>query len=218
MKFAILGEHRKHFDQNKMIAFEELLTEEQLQELSGAMHYALAKRLKIAESSVIYQPPEQLCRMGRDLWRSHDPVAKVTKNRQFAKLMGDLIDAKVIRLGYDQLLPSAQTFLKGEVTLQSISCIQGVVGGLMLCLTGEGEGDGVFSGRAGSGVFFAPDCPIDFSYMQRHPEESYFMIVYSDQKAVYVVNREDPLGHQLMNQGYSSGDRLSDSLNPILID
>lgn len=136
--------------------------------------------------------------------------------------------------------PYAQ-FLQHQHSLKEVSCLQTVLCGLMLCLSSFGtepeenrkgfniveantasldqatvQPVSVFCKKAGNGIFFTPDVPIDFQQLWEHPGQTYLMIVYTHFVTQYILNENDPHGHALKRLGYVFGDRLSDKLNPIV--
>jgi len=224
MKFAIAKEHREYFRLNQTLELENLLNINQLGQFKQGIQFALSRRLKLRPDQITNQQSSQLFRNGRDLWRSHDPIKKTICNPSYAEVFSELVDQKTIRLGYDQLFPAQQLgdgafytdFLQNPRYLSEFSCIQGVLGGLMLCIEGDATvaSRSIFSATPGNGVFFGEDYLIEFEQML--PDHTYLLIVYTKKTSVYIANREDPFAHTLMNQGYSYGDRLTDQLNPVL--
>ncbi len=122
--------------------------------------------------------------------------------------------------------------------LQDICCIQGALCGLMLCLkaepqpaldevvpaaaisedtlSGEVAASTLFSLTAGHGVIFAADVPINFAELTKRQGYVYLMLVYTQAKAVYRMQPDDPHAYDFKQLGYNFGDRLTDNLNPIV--
>lgn len=236
MKFATAKEHRNYFRRERHVGFECLLTEQQCAQLNSDIDKVLSQRLELRNaSSLSGLTADKLFSQGRDLWRADHKLKKIILNRAFAQAAADLIEQKPLRIGYDQLLlgyipvryPSLvpnpySDFLKQTATLPEISCIQGVVCGLMLCLKAPPLEDGiddivkVFPRVAGQGVFIASDHPIDFSILNGLPDARYLMIVYSQAASVYCHEERDPQIHYFRSLGYNFGDRLSEQLNPLV--
>lgn len=240
MKFAVASEHRDFFRKNHAIEFEGLLSSDQILKIKSEVDAALAVRLKIDEQKLSHEPPYKLFNVGRDLWRSQEHSPKINAaHRDLAQLAAELLEQRTIRLGYDQLLPSlpkrhlhqtnenrafVQLFQK-TYTLNEISCLQGILCGVMLCLEDEQvpgiqesevQNIEIFSKVAGNCVFFHPDVPIDFNLLCSDVRRRYLLIVYTQSRATYILNEVDPHGHALKHLGYTFGDPLSDKLNPIV--
>lgn len=240
MKFTISREHKKFFEERRAIEFEALLEKPQIEQLNAELQAALAKRLSLKVSRLAAQSPENLFRAGRDLWRIDAGVKKLVANTRFAEIAAQLTGQRIVRLGYDQYFPSPMhsifplenesayaQLLQTQRSLEAISALQGIVCGLMLCLNdsdtvsdeqhdANAETIKVFSDIAGNGFFFAPSATLDFQNLYKRVGQNYLLIVYTHGKAVYVFNQSDPLHHSLTNVGYSLGDKLKDTLNPIL--
>src|SRR5262249_20924646 len=146
--FAIAKEQRLYFERHQLLELEGILTETQLYQLKENIHQCLSQNK---------QTIDQLFLARRDLWRKNNVIAKIVKEKDLANIAAELMRAKILRLGYDQyypclpletkagkLLPTAlpsdvANFLDKQATLEEISCIQGVVCGLMICLTSANE-------------------------------------------------------------------------------
>jgi len=237
MKFSVAKEHRDFFQKHQAIEFEGLLPPEQVLRFNQAVDEALVQRLGITADKIRHQPPQKLFLDGRDLWRTNPLLKKMVMHLSCAEIASELIEHKPLRLGYAQLFPQISPllfkthhnndyalFLQQQISLEACSCLQGVLCGLMLCLTGDGEdetgkpseGIDIFAKKAGSGIFFHPDLPISFQNLQQHPNQRYLLIVYTHRNTVYRLQPADPQTHALKHCGYVFGDRLTDKLNPIV--
>lgn len=237
MKFATAKEHRDFFNKNRTIEFEGLLTDQMAAGMSLEVENVLASRLKCSEETLQTISSEKLFLNGRNLWVGSEILKKGEMQQKFGQLAYEFFEQKPIRFGYDQYWPSYhpsvlkeehryQDFLTHPHTLAEMSAIQSVIGGLMLALPkthapvqSEQTGDlpsSIFPSKAGSGVFFAPDVPLDFTNLQNDPQLHYLLIVYIIDTSVYILNRNDPLLHDFKNMGYVFGDRLNDQFNPII--
>ena len=147
MKFAVANEHKDFFLKNQAIEFEGLLTPVQITQLKESIASSLSKRLRIVTGKIEKVTPEKLFISGRDLWRDSDEIKKVTTNIHLAEIASELIQKKPLRLGYDQYLPVPiksslphkldgvfDTLLTKAPNLEEISCLQGVLCGLIICL------------------------------------------------------------------------------------
>lgn len=147
MKFAVAKEHRDFFRKHFCIEFEGLLLEEQCRKLVEEKNRILLERLHFPKIMLPALSPEDKFMAGYDLWRGSAAAKKIILQRPLAEIGSELVEQKPLRIGYDQLIPSYVpmkaegsenlygTWLSEATTLQEISSIQGVVCGLMLCIS-----------------------------------------------------------------------------------
>lgn len=240
MRFAVNREHRSIYQKHFAIELEELCSIEQLNSLSSSIDNALSQRLKVRPASIYRQTADALFFAGRDLWRSQEGIQKFVTQKSLANVAAEITEHRQLRLGYDQFFPSPEgllatinenpyiQFLNGKVSLQEASCLQGVLCGLNICLSGENTNleeekressdtfINIFPGKAGNAILFAPHVAINWQQLFRHQGQRYLLIVYTQAKSVYVYNDGDPLAHELKQWGYALGDKLTDKLNPIV--
>ncbi len=234
MKFAIASDHRDFFRKHQAIEFEGFLNQKQITEIAKAIEEALTKRLSQMKTKV-KPSTNQLFKEGRDLWRS-EPILKKLEMHQLSEIVSNLMECKPLRLGYDQYFPafipslgqaflsdSYKTLCKQTLSLNAISSLERIVCGVMLCLTDQEKQEdspiekefNIFSEKAGNAVFFHPNLPINFSELEKRKGQSYFLIVYTQAHAVYVMNENDPQPYHLKTFGYRVGDKLVDKHHPI---
>lgn len=236
MKFAIAKEHRDFFHQQGIIEFEDFLTSDQVEGLNQAINQALASRMGIRPEKWHHVSAEQAFLHGRDLWRSSDELRKWTCQPRFAEIAAELVEKKPIRLGYDQLFPAlypTQSMVKQAVYtpfihqsthLETISCLKGLVCGLMFCLSSPEtsaapqlpEGIDIFPRQPGYATFIHPHVLFNFHHLFQHLGQRFYLIVYTQALAHYYFQPQDPHTHQLKHLGYIFNDKLSDKLNPIV--
>lgn len=218
MHFAITGEHRHFFSQNGWLICEGLL--------SGKVQAKLAQSLKAILSNKVQSVPfglqsmgEQAYSEGRDLWRASDMVKKVVLDRSLAEIMAELIDERSLRLGYDQLIPAFVPQALTNLSLHETTAIQGVVGGVILCIQGADAGGadsglGELLANAGQAIFFGPHLPLPFERLACHHGAHYLMVVYVNGRAVYRHEGRDTHPYALKQLGYHYGDKLLERLHP----
>jgi len=213
MKFIIENEHREFFQKNMAIEFEGLLSDEELTLLNHEISEVLSQRQDKGHN--VYA--------ARDLWRESSVIKKIACQRRFAEIAAQLVDEKPLRLGYDLFFPSPSLEAEPQPskTLNEMSSLQGIVCGLLLCLSGKEPVTSsmevqMFSGTSGNGVFLSPEAPINFQELSHHEGHSYYLVVYTKAKSVYIRNDQDPHTHAFKEVGYAFGDRLLDELNPII--
>lgn len=230
MKFSITPEQQTFFKQQGAIEFEGLLSMDETSMLERSIRNEIALRLSVPNQELEKFPSDEIYFVGRDLWRSSDEIKKRISHRRFGEMASQLIGAKLLRLGYDQYFPgpkpttlqkSYQELLSHTKTLHSYGSIQGVLCGLMLCVSGKKSTPlngllKIFSSVPGNGVFFNPSLVIDFKDLINHIGQDYYLIVYAKAKSVYTLNREDIHSRDWVSLGYDFGDKLSDKWHPII--
>lgn len=238
MKLAIAKEHRHFFEKEGLIEFEGVLTQEQLLALDRAIDQALALRTGVPSERWKHLTAEQLFLNGRDLWRSYEPLRQFICQPRFGQIASDLLDKKPLRLGFDQFLPvrppdpSSKSiyadFLSQQLSLEEVSCLSGVLCGLMIGLSGKRETSGeeievqeknekdIFPREPGSVVFFQPQTIFNWQTIYQHIGQRFYLIVYTQALSHYLLQPRDPHTHALKQLGYVFNDKLLDRLNPIV--
>lgn len=237
MKFAIVKEHRDFFQKNGWIEFENFLSPDELTHVNHALDQALAERLHTPVEKLRQLSSDQQYVQSRDLWRLNDSLRKFATQPRLAEIASELIEKKPLRLGYDQLLParyqpklvepthSVYTHFIGQTAeLATISCVQEVLGGVMIALGGkkedsadrEIEGVSVFPSQPGNVIYFQPQLPVNWQNLYAYPGQRFYFIVYTTAVAHYHLQPKDPHTHTLKHLGYVFNDKLNDRLHPIV--
>lgn len=236
MKFAIANDHRKFFQKNGWIEFNDFVSPDQMIVMNEEIDRVLADRLEVSPEKLKTVPSEQLFLKGHDLWRESPKLSKCTLLPRFAEIATELIEKKPLRLGYDQLFPPLDSinnfqpslysaFLNQEAPLESICCLTGLACGLIFAL-GESssveedkvkeEANAVFPRTKGHAVFFLPSLTIRWDAIPLEPGQRYYLIVYTYQLSRYSLQPADPHTHWLKQLGYVFNDKLKDRLHPIV--
>lgn len=238
IKFALAKEHRLHFERQQLLELEGILAPLQIHQLQEKInqvisHSAPPKNWKRA--SVV----ERNFKEGRDLWRKDQAIRKLVTDKGLAKIASELLGGKFLRLGYDQLLSNVAflndplevlpadsiyaPLLNKPTTLEEMSCIQGVLCGVCICLSSSETitesllpQNSLFSNHLGNVVFFSADKSIDFSELKNCPSQEFLLIAYAAKTALYVPNEADAHQHALKKLSYVFGDRLTDELHPVV--
>lgn len=234
MKFALAKDHHDFFKKHHLIEFEGLIPPIQLNGLNEALDKALAERLDIASYQIKNQNSQKLFLAGRDLWRVNERLKKIVLNPQFAAFASELVHTRPLRIGYDQYLQGVHAtlahpehqdayalLLKDSRSLAQTSCLTGIACGLMICLSSPPKEEtstalDVFSLSAGSGIYFAPDYPIQYPVLAKLQGSRYLMIVYTQSFSQYYLEDRDFHTHDLKRIGYVFGDRVNDKQHPIV--
>ena len=150
MKFAIEGVHRQFFRKHQALEVEGMLTKAQLNELNLQIEKGLEERLNTKPKRAFQELPTHIFSYGRDLFRSSDSLKKIILNSQLAEIASELIEFRPLRFGFDQLYCTVAEFYKDRddfnpfkelalkpKPLKETTCIQGLLCGLMICLSGE---------------------------------------------------------------------------------
>jgi hypothetical protein len=238
MKFATAKEHRDFFQKHGWIEFEGFISDEQLALTNQAIDQVLEERLKVSSGRLGLLSSEKFFLEGRDLWRSNQTLRKLAAQPRFVEISSELIEKKPLRLGYDQLLPGHvktefseptqqvySRFLEQTANLEDVSCLKGVVCGLILSLGGNqggsqeknsSEGINIFPNQPGRVIFFRPNILINWNDLHNYPGQRFYMIVYTQAFAYYHLQPNDPHTHFLKRIGYIFNDKLNDKLHPII--
>lgn len=150
MRFALAREHRDFFNAHHLIQFEGMIPPNELEELNGYIDKALSDRLKIASYQLKNQQGHRLFDVGRDLWRVNMSLRKIVLDPQLAKIAGELVRRRDLRIGYDQYLPGFSPYLTQQDQkytkllneshpLDQSSCVSQVACGLLICLSASEE-------------------------------------------------------------------------------
>lgn len=223
MKFAIVNEHHRYFEKNQQLELEGLFSQQQLENFSLAVESAISCRFSVPQDKFHHLTRDKQFDAGRDVWRENPAVRKWVTNGSWAEIASELTRKRPLRLCYDQFIPSRISPkmypLPTEQTLQSISCIQGVICGIIVCLKGfcDPKEGSIFPSKAGNAMFISGEKVLDFSELQTFPENMQFLLIsYSSKNSVYMRNEADTHLHGFKNLGYVFGDRLTDDVNPIV--
>jgi hypothetical protein len=232
MKFAADDIHKEFFQKNKTIEFENVFSEEEILLLNNEIYSAISKRLSVPKEKIQGENLQKIFEVGRDLWRVSESLRKITLNRRCGELVHQLVDERLIRIGYDQYFPGlnkASKILKGKYeqflqypsSIKDFSSLQGIACGLMIGLKNipmlsEPNKNHIFPSKAGSVVFLHQDALIPWPELLDNNGKEFYLVVYAPGTSIYVLNGKDPQSRFLMHEGYGAGDRLNDQKNPII--
>lgn len=232
MKKAVAKEHRDFFRKNGWIEFENLLSNQEIEELNRAIDGSLSVRLSVPTEKIEAVSPEAAFLQGRDLWRSNDQLRKFVCLPRLGEVVSEIVELKPLRLGFDQFLPpcavnmlprspSYAKFLHPSIELETMSSLRGMAAGLLIALdqTSEevsAEGVDIFPKFAGNVSIFNPQGVFNFANLTLHLKQRFYLIVYTPSSSLYYQQPNDPHTHALKKYGYVYHDKLSDKLNPIV--
>lgn len=232
MNFTVIREHREFFRKHNWIECDGVISTDDLKRLVDGIPVVLAER---TESKVSVTPKafdKNSFGIGHDLWRGGGAnLKKIILNRGLAGIAAELTEQKPLRFGYDSLFPAVtsnpgtnqyESFLQTRPTLAEMSCIQGVLCGAMICVSGSEDVQNeettttIFSRKPGNAVFFSPDWPLPLNEIFQNSGFTYLLVVYVKGNAVYLSQTGDPHLHNFKKLGYSFGDRLREPFHPIV--
>lgn len=241
MKFATAKEHRDFFHTHGWIEFENLVDSRLFPIAEQGAKEALSERLKLPIERLSKISSEKLFMNGRDLWRSQPILQKLATQAHFAEIAAELVEKRILRLGYDQFFPDLQhkpllsenettfsNFLQKRGSLQEVSCMSDVICGFVLAFDDRKEapavilpetlsGIDIFPSKKGNIIFFKPNLPINWISLEQHFGQTFYMVVYTSQTSHYALQLEDPHTHALKRLGYVFNDQLTDKLHPIVL-
>lgn len=153
-----------------------------------------SERKRLADALQKVQPNS------RNASYAFDVIKKITHMSKLAKLASELIHTRKLRFGFDQLL-AAPYNLKN---LHNETCINGLAIALYLSLDSDEQ----------HAIFALPT--MDLASLPLDLTKRYFLIVWTEDRAQYILQPKDPHTHELKKCGYVFGDRLKEEWHPIV--
>jgi hypothetical protein len=215
MRFKITGEHRKVFEQQRYIAFDDLLPKSLVEEAAAGIDALLSSRLR---RLITAASPQELFKVGHDLWRQDPTIRRLVQNRALAQVAGELMKKTGLVLAFDQSLrTTSQVGFPGAQphSLEHSSCIQPLAGAALVRLTGNSH-HSFLPAETTSVMFLAPDFLLPWEMFFQEPHHSFLLIAYAPPKALYLLEKNDPHTHELKKLGYAFGDHVGPPHHPIL--
>jgi len=221
MRFAIVGEHRKVFEQNRSIHFEDLLSKTSLDKLKEGVEQTVFSKTHSPDWDSLTYP--QVIQEGKDLAFQNEECKKIIHQKSFAELIHQLSNVKSLRYAFDQLIVRNRKHAGCQLsgfTLKDISQLQGTLFGLLLCIEKNGATEETSSSllnlKEGDGLIFQDSVPLNLDLFAERPE-TYLLIVYAESKARIIYRDQASPFQGFKKYGYLSGDLLRDDTHPILI-
>jgi hypothetical protein len=206
MKLFVSSQQHEHFETHHFIEFEELISKDEVLTLHENIEKTISGRIRCPIEKVWKESPEKLFKAGLNLSASSVSIQKLITSSRFSSIASQLFNQKPLRLGYDLYVsPANSQFLQPLRPFQEICCIQGVIGGIFICLEGE---------KVGRVIFFSPELQID--PVKIFDGAPFLLMTYSHSSALFIRKLEDPLFPCMQENGYQYGDRLTEPLNPII--
>lgn len=216
MKFTLDKSSLETFNKDRIIELEGFYSPEKIVDINREIDSLLAKeKVELREDAM---------KLGHNLFLQMPNYKRLFQLPLLAEIVYELISVKPLRLAYDQLLVaaadtfdqnSATSFLTPELTLEKRSSVNELVMGVMIALNAK-EAMIPFSGEPGRVVFFSPETSIPFDFLKDRLADRYLLLAFSSAHAQYLYNDLDPQNHYLKKMGYVYGDKLKDSVSPIV--
>ncbi len=210
MLFAAAPEHRKFFNKNGYIVFEDVLPIAQIDELKQKLDALLAKKQHCSLQALPKQKTQELFLHGRDMWREDPLIKKISLSRSFGEVASDLFFTKPLRIGYDQYFHPGLEPIVISQNLHDACSLQKVVGGLYVQLS-DIEQDPLLPLKKGSVLFVSAKLQVNIEV--RSP---LLQIVYCMDKTRYFPQAQDPHANFLKKLGYQSGELILNTTHPIV--
>lgn len=221
MRFSITADHKEFFKKNQYIEFEAILPLDQIATFQKNAEEIIAKRLHIPKEKLSLKSAPEIYQAGYDLWRESAPIKRITHKHSLAAIASELFETIPLRYGYDQYFAMTQCTHSPyamPVSLQDVSCLQPLVGALLLPLHDLTSIPALFPLplKAGSGLFISPNLPLPWPQLFSTPGLCFFLIAFAANKTLFRADSKDPHAVSLKKLGYVFNDRLNDSLHPIV--
>jgi hypothetical protein len=222
MRFAITADHRDFFTKNRYIEFEGILPLDQAALLKKHIEETIAKRLRISPEKLQEKNAPELYFSGYDLWRDNEEIKKIAHKQAFASLASELMQTVPLRYGFDQYFATykcnAASPYDLPFSLQDISCIYPLAGGLLLPLQDLSSPPTFFPLplKAGDGLFISSTFALPWPHLFSTCGLCFFLIVFAAAKAFFRADSHDPHAVSLKKLGYVFNDQLKDAIHPII--
>lgn len=223
MRFAIRNQHKRIYQDDRMIEFGGFLTAKQCKDLKAAIHASMAIRLKVDPRVPAKLPPRDIYMAGRDLYRDTAAVKNLATSQNMAQILGDLLGMKNFFLAFDQFLiaDSSIPFLPKKNSIEDVCCFKNLACTLIIRLS-ESKADTMdalsepFAGwptEQGSVYVVEGNWPL--AGLARDSGE-YLMLVYGTERCVYRENKDDAHSNSYKHVLYQNYEPLAAHKNPLL--
>lgn len=223
MRFAITADHQEFFTKNHYIEFEGILPSQQIASLKENVHKTIGKRLRISPEKLYEKTAPEIYQAGYDLWRDNEDIKKIAHKQAFASIASELMQVLPLRYGFDQYFATFQCNAASPYdlpsSLQNISCIHPLAGGLILPLQDLPSPPTFFPMplKAGNALFISPTFALPWPQLFSTCGLYFFLITYAMEKSFFRSDSHDPHAASLKKLGYAYNDVLKDSIHPIIL-
>jgi hypothetical protein len=222
MRFAITSDHREFFSKNHFIEFEGLIPLAQINSLKTQAEETVALRLRIPTQKLKERPAPEIYQAGYDLWRDSESLKKITHKHSIAQLVSELTQIIPLRFAFDQYFSMTKcTVSPYDVpsTLQDISCLSPLVGGVILPLHDLASPPTYFPMplKAGDALFISSEFSLPWPQLFSTSGLCFLLIAFAREKTFFRADSHDPHAVSLKKLGYVYNDLLNDRLHPIVL-
>lgn len=222
MQVFLTPQQSSFFAKNKYIELEMILSEDELHELKENGEKLLSKRLKTTPEKLVEKPSLDLFKEGRDLWTDDVKAKRSFIPAHLVKLAARLFQADALRVGFTHFLITGEDntspIPKSPIQLKEICSFNDAPGAVIIKLD---DTPSITSELCplpktfGSALFIRGDYPFSFDLLYKNPGQRFYLILFAPQRAVYILQKNDPLTHQLKKSGYAFGDFLQEETHPL---
>lgn len=224
MRFAINSDHKDFYSKNGYIEFDEMLASDALNALQADVEKTLASRLNISTHRLEDQPRKALFEAGFDLWRDCPSFKKQLFKPTFSEIASQLFQEPFLRIGFDQYIDTgsgSETILSATLPISALSCAKPLAGALLVRLSPEAPSSldpqsCPVPAKPGSGIFLSPNKAIAWQTLFSEKNLRLLLLAYGTKNSIYHLEKNDPHTHVWKGLGYVFGDRLNDSIHPVL--
>ncbi len=221
MRFVLASDHISFFQQHHWLELEGFIEPKEIESAQEHARKTMASRLQTRESELSLVTPISLFQAGRDLFASDDFFKKLSTHKRYAQYFSEIAHVHPIKLACDQYL--THTTGKGPlpypkaISLKDAFCYQPILGGLLVCLSTMTAISGSGTHHPGNIVVLHPTKKLPLNAWLQEPGFSALLIVYGNEKTLYVHQKLDPQTHVLKRNGLVFGDHLPNGTHPILV-
>lgn len=226
MKFTIDLPAKETYSKTQSLVLDGLYSAEKIMQINQKIDQILSDRLKILENTLIEQPKDKIMHEGRDLHRESDDLKKHLLLSQLGQIVYELTWIKPLRFGFDQLIMSPyrafeqslpSSFLKNPFSLAEMSSCTEPVMGVLICLKKGEDLPSFLPQEEGHALFFHPELNLPLEELEKSLKSRFLLVAFVRMQSVFRYAPLDPENHFLKKWGYSYGDRLKDTLHPIVL-
>ncbi len=222
MRLVLTSQQISFYREKGFIEFENLLSLEESKRARLSAKMFFEKTLNIAPDEFISHPVSSFIEEGRDLFLQDAYLKKITLRRSLAEIASSLSQAKILRLGFEQVFytnaqmypPFASPFYpKDYFPLQGLE--------ILLCIRlsfskKESEENSFLPKNQGSGLFFSPESLLDLRPIFTTSSQYFLWIGYVNKGARFIEKEKNSFSFYLKKQGYATGDLLKEPHHPIV--
>lgn len=221
MRFALTLEHRYFFQENQFIAFEDVFTLTQLEQLKAEITKTLSNKLNIPQNQLKRCPSSELFKGGYNLSWDSEIVRRFTHKASLASLIFALLDTPCIRFAFDQYFCGSSSSLplfEEAFPLERVCCIAPLLGALIIPLVDlcQVPHSLPIPTRRGSCLFVSPTLSLPWKDLFSMNGLELLFIGFAAEKSLFKADTKDLHVGELKKRGYALNDYLKEISHPLL--